>query len=69
MYVRLCGKFTNASSANIQLEVSSAFYMHPTIASTPVPEGVTVRFSPTAVNGYAGVTVMPLRQNPKSVVR
>jgi len=26
--------------------------MHPTIASTPVPEGVTLRFSPTAVNGY-----------------
>ena len=33
-------------------EVSSAFLIHPTIASTPVPEGVTVRFSPTAVDGY-----------------
>ena len=32
--------------------MSSAFFMHPTIASTPVPEGVTLRFSPTAVNGY-----------------
>ena len=38
--------------------VSSAFFMHPTIASTPVPEGVTLRFSPTAVNGYAWAVVM-----------
>lgn len=38
--------------------VSSAFFIHPTIASTPVPEGVTVRFSPTAVDGYAWAVVM-----------
>ncbi|CAK9089626.1 unnamed protein product [Durusdinium trenchii] len=38
--------------------VSSAFFEHPSISSTPVPEGVTVRFSPTAVQGYAWAVVL-----------
>ena len=44
-------------------EVSSAFFIHPTIASTPVPEGVTVRFSPTAVDGYVWGHSSQLHQN------
>ena len=38
--------------------MSSAFSEHPSIASTPVPEGVTLRFSATAVEGYAWAAVM-----------
>ncbi|CAE7465498.1 MYOM3 [Symbiodinium sp. CCMP2592] len=38
--------------------VSSAFFQHPSMASTPVPEGVSLRFSATAVNGYAWAMVV-----------